>query len=160
MVDAMLDLLPKASVHHIGMYKTKNSLMPVQYYNRLPRNTPCDVAFVCDVSIATASTMNAVISMLKKWGAKKIIVIAILGSDMGIRAVIENHPDVKVHVASIDKELAADGTCIPGIGDCSDRMFSTPIEDVIEPSGEPICLTETNKRQRSNSDIHVSNGTR
>ncbi len=64
MNDSMLELLPNAGVHHIGMYK-KGSL-PVQYYNRLPRKCETDVAFVLDPIIATASTIMSVISILKK----------------------------------------------------------------------------------------------
>lgn len=64
MTDSMLELLPNAGIHHIGMYK-KGS-MPVQYYNRLPRKCESDVAFVLDPIIATASTIMSVISILKK----------------------------------------------------------------------------------------------
>ena len=46
MTDGMLDLLPKAAVHHIGMYRSKCSLLPVQYYNRLPRDGSCDVGMI------------------------------------------------------------------------------------------------------------------
>ena len=30
MVEPMLDLLPNADVHHIGMYRSRNSLLPIQ----------------------------------------------------------------------------------------------------------------------------------
>ena len=43
MVDPMLDLIPEADVHHIGMYRSKGSLLPVQYYNKLPRDKSADV---------------------------------------------------------------------------------------------------------------------
>ncbi len=64
MTDPMLELLPNAGVHHIGMYK-KGS-MPVQYYNRLPRKCESDVAYVLDPIIATANTIMSVVSILKK----------------------------------------------------------------------------------------------
>lgn len=64
MTDPMLELLPNAGVHHIGMYK--KGLLPVQYYNRLPRKCESDVAYVLDPIIATASTILSVISILKK----------------------------------------------------------------------------------------------
>ena len=53
MVDPMLDLLPEATVHHIGMYRSKASLLPVQYYNRLPKEHSCDLAIVLEPMIAT-----------------------------------------------------------------------------------------------------------
>ena len=64
MIDSMLELLPDAGVHHIGMYR--KGTMPVQYYNRLPRKCESDVAYILDPIIATASTIMSVISILKK----------------------------------------------------------------------------------------------
>lgn len=68
LVDAMLELLPNASIHHIGMYKSHGSAdhVPIQYYNRLPRKCEADVAFVLDPVIGTASTIMSVIGILKK----------------------------------------------------------------------------------------------
>ena len=68
LVDAMLELLPNASIHHIGMYKSHSRAdhVPIQYYNRLPRNCDADVAYVLDPVIGTASTVLSVIGILKK----------------------------------------------------------------------------------------------
>ena len=67
MVDSMLELLPNAQTHHIGMYRTKGEEpTSVLYYNRLPRNCQADVAYVMDVLIATSSTIMSVIGLLKK----------------------------------------------------------------------------------------------
>lgn len=66
MVDSMLELLPKAQVHHIGMYKTMGDSRPVQYYNRLPKVCISDVAYVLDAIIATSSTVLSVVGILKK----------------------------------------------------------------------------------------------
>jgi uracil phosphoribosyltransferase len=54
MCDAMLELLPNAAVYHIGMYRLPGTKMPVQYYNRLPKDKPCDVAYVLDPLIASS----------------------------------------------------------------------------------------------------------
>ena len=37
MVDAMLELLPNSDVFHIGMFRNEASLLPVQYFNKLPK---------------------------------------------------------------------------------------------------------------------------
>ena len=65
MVDSMLELVGDARVHHIGMYRSK-SLMPVQYYNRLPKKCEVDVAYVLDPLIATSATIISVAGILKK----------------------------------------------------------------------------------------------
>lgn len=65
MVDSMLELLPNAAIHHIGMYKVKGQ-NPVLYYNRLPKKCEADVAFILDPTIATSSTILSVVNLLKK----------------------------------------------------------------------------------------------
>jgi uracil phosphoribosyltransferase len=76
------------------MYRSKTALLPIQYYSRLPRNQACDVAFILDPCIATSTTVSATVGMLKRWGAKKIVIIAAIGSKEGVSTLLENHPDV------------------------------------------------------------------
>jgi uracil phosphoribosyltransferase len=66
MVDSMMELIPTAEVHHIGMYKSSIQDHPVLYYNRLPRNCQADVAYILDPCIATASTIKSVVTIMKK----------------------------------------------------------------------------------------------
>ena len=175
MTDGMLDLIPKASIHHIGMYRAKESLMPgrrkkliyifscflssyrrihmpcdfnliywtsffvsimiVQYYNKLPRGQVCDIAYILDPCIATSGTITATISIVKKWGAKKIVIIAAIGAQKGVDEVLSKHPDVDIHIAAIDSVLSSEGMIIPGLGDAGDRQFCTPdYEDTSELS--------------------------
>ena len=65
MCDSMLELLPKSSVYHIGMYRIPGHA-PVQYFNRLPKDCQSDIAYLLDPVIASASTVMAVIAILKK----------------------------------------------------------------------------------------------
>lgn len=53
MTEALLELLPDSPVYHVGMYRNPSSLIPVQYYNRLPKGKPSDVAMVLDPIIAS-----------------------------------------------------------------------------------------------------------
>ena len=53
MVDPMLDLLPFAEIYHLGMYRQRQSLVPVVYYDNLPRDTVCDVAIIVEPMVAT-----------------------------------------------------------------------------------------------------------
>jgi uracil phosphoribosyltransferase len=66
MVDSMLELLPNAAIHHIGMYKSPEHKHPVQYFNRLPRKCEADVAYILDPVISTSSTIDSLVSILKK----------------------------------------------------------------------------------------------
>ncbi|KAL7481157.1 hypothetical protein ACHAW6_006841 [Cyclotella cf. meneghiniana] len=138
MVDSMLELVGDARVHHIGMYRSK-SLMPVQYYNRLPKKCEVDVAYVLDPLIATSATVISVAGILKKWGVSRIHVISVIASEKGLSELLKSHPDIHVTLGHIDDELNADGDVMPGLGDSGDRLFGTgPLledeEELVHPS--------------------------
>ena len=128
MSESMMELLPRAAVHHIGMYRATGCDMPVQYYNRLPADHDTDVAIICDPCIASSNTLTSVCSIVKRWGAKKIIVVAALASKAGLEKLQGSHPDVEIIVAQVDDKLSEAGMILPGIGDAGDRLFDTPLD--------------------------------
>lgn len=129
MSESMLELMPKAAVHHIGMYRSKSHGIPIQYYNRLPRDQSCDVAYVVDPCIASSNTVSAVVSILKKWGAKRVVIISAVAAQAGLDKLMEKHPDIGVYVGAVDANISDSGMILPGIGDAGDRSFGTPAED-------------------------------
>lgn len=144
LVDAMLELLPNAGIHHIGMYHSPIHV-PVQYYNRLPKQCEYDVAYVLDAVIATASTVMSLIGILKKWGVPKIHIIAVIASREGLAKITETHPDVSVTVGTVDDVLDEEGRVIPGLGDSGDRQYKTPLIENDE------ALLHPSKRKRSDA---------
>lgn len=112
-----------------GLYRAKESLLPVLYYEKLPKGEACDVAYVCDPCIATSNTIHAVVTILKRWGAKKIVVIAAIGARSGVDRLLQLHPDIDIHIAAIDETLTATGMIEPGFGDAGDRQFGTPVDE-------------------------------
>ncbi len=135
MSDAVLDLMPRAAVHHIGLYRAKDSLLPVLYYERLPKGEACDVAYICDPCIATSNTIHAVVSIVKRWGAKKIVIISAIGAKAGVTKLLELHPDVELYIGAVDDILSTSGMILPGIGDAGDRQFGTPVDYEELPAG-------------------------
>lgn len=127
MVDSMLELTPDAAVHHVGMYRRE--MMPVQYYNRLPKKCEVNVVYVLDPIIATSNTIMSVIGILKKWGAPQIHIISTIASQEGVNTISKVHPDVQITIGTMDTELTKEGVLLPGIGDAGDRLFGTPILD-------------------------------
>lgn len=125
MVDPMLELLPTAQVHHIGIYREAKTLCCVLYYNRLPAKCDSDVAIVLEPLIATGNTLDATLVILKQWGVKHIKVMSVVATHVGLAKLQEAHPDVEVHVGTIDSELNAKGYIIPGVGDVGDRLWGT-----------------------------------
>ena len=125
MVEGIWELMPHAEVWHIGLYRDEQTLKPVQYYNKLPVAPTVTVCLILDPMLATGGSAVATTDILKNWGVKKIKFVGILGAPEGIQVMQENHPDVPIYLAGIDKHLNERGYIVPGLGDAGDRQFGT-----------------------------------
>lgn len=125
MVDGFLNLVPNAKVGHIGLYRDPESLEPVEYYCKLPKDVDERTLYLVDPMLATGGSLIAAISILKKAGCKNIKAINLIAVPEGIGKVQEAHPDVDIYVASIDDYLNDHAYIIPGLGDAGDRLFGT-----------------------------------
>ncbi len=65
------------------------------------------------------------LNALKKRGCKNIRFMAIIGAPEGVERVAAAHPDVKIFVAALDRQLNENGYILPGLGDAGDRLFGT-----------------------------------
>lgn len=125
MVPASLDALPGSVVRHLGLFRDEQTHQPVSYYNKLPKRCEEDLVIVLDPMLATGGSATAAFETLKAWGAPRIVFIGIVAAPEGVRAALEQHPDVIIHVARFDRQLNADAYIVPGLGDAGDRMFGT-----------------------------------
>ncbi len=125
MVEGVWELLPNAEVWHIGLYRDEETLQPVEYYNKLPTEPTVSVCLVLDPMLATGGSATATVDILKRWGVKKIKFVAILAAPEGIATLQAAHPDVPIHVGTIDSHLNEIGYIVPGLGDAGDRQFGT-----------------------------------
>ena len=125
MVDGMLALVPSARVGHIGLYRDPDTLMPVEYYCKLPADIEEREVFVVDPMLATGGSAIDAITQIKKRGPKHIKFLGIIAAPEGLDALSKAHPDVDIFVASLDEKLNDHGYIIPGLGDAGDRIFGT-----------------------------------
>ena len=125
MVDGMLTLIPAAKVGHIGLYRDPETLMPVEYYCKLPADCNEREVFVVDPMLATGGSAVAAIQLLKDKGCKNIHFLCILAAPEGVAAMQEAHPDVDIYIGALDERLNDHGYIIPGLGDAGDRIFGT-----------------------------------
>ncbi|TRM67971.1 uracil phosphoribosyltransferase-domain-containing protein [Schizophyllum amplum] len=127
MSDALLSIFPDAPVYHLGLFREKVTLQPVEYYSKLPSQPNVDLVYLLDPLIATGGTANAALSMLLDWGVpiKNIKLLCVLASKQGLESVKAHHPELEVWVAGIDETLTQNGIISPGLGDTGDRLFST-----------------------------------
>jgi len=130
MTDAMLMLFPAAHVYHLGIFREKVTLQPVEYYSKLPPTPPADIVFVLDPLVATGGTACAAVGMIVDWGIPptNIKLLCVLGSEEGLRHVQTEFPTLEIWVAGVDKTLTPQGLISPGLGDTGDRLFKTVVD--------------------------------
>ena len=125
MVSGIQSLFPSARVGHIGMYRDEETLEPKEYYCKLPDGIEDKFVLLVDPMLATGGSACDAIDLLKKRGCKNIRFMAIIGAPEGVSKVAEAHPDVKVYVSTLDRQLNENGYILPGLGDAGDRLFGT-----------------------------------
>jgi len=125
MVEGVWELMPSAEVWHIGLYRDERTLKPVAYYNRLPVAPTVSVCLILDPMLATGGSAVATVDILKNWGVEKIKFVGLIAAPEGIQRLHNAHPDVPIHIATIDERLNENGFIVPGLGDAGDRQFGT-----------------------------------
>lgn len=125
MVNGIMNLIPTVQVAHIGMYRDKETLQPVPYFEKYPPKFAEAEVIIVDPMLATGGSSIAAIDMAKKQGAKSIRLVCLVGAPEGVKAVEKAHPDVDIYLAALDDHLNEHGYIVPGLGDAGDRIFGT-----------------------------------
>lgn len=125
MLDGLINVMPNAKIGHIGLYRNEETLKPVKYYYKMPKDIDKREVIVLDPMLATGGSGIDAISMLKESGATKIKFLCIIAAPEGIKKLEEAHPDVQIYCAAIDDHLNENGYIVPGLGDAGDRIFGT-----------------------------------
>jgi len=118
-------MMPDAKVGHIGLYRNEETLQPVEYFGKYPKNLAEATVIVVDPMLATGGSADAAIQMLKSHGATDIRLVCLVGVMEGVRVVEKNHPEVDIYLAALDEKLNEIGYIVPGLGDAGDRIFGT-----------------------------------
>ncbi len=125
MVEGVMRLIPTMRVGHIGLERSHDTLEPSDYYFKIPPNPEDRHFIVTDPMLATGGSASAAIQFLKRAGAETIRMMCIVAAPEGVRRLAEDHPDVPVFAAVLDRELNENGYIVPGLGDAGDRLFGT-----------------------------------
>lgn len=125
MVEGALMLVPSARIGHIGLYRDEETLQPVEYYCKLPKDIEERDVFVVDPMLATGGSAIDAISQIKKRNPRSIKFLCIIAAPEGLEALKEAHPDVDIFAAGMDEYLNENGYIVPGLGDAGDRIFGT-----------------------------------
>ncbi len=128
--DEAVDILPQATIRHIGMYRDEKTLKPVWYYNKVPMpvdNPENYYVYITDPMLATGNSLTEAIKLYVDKGIPEanICCVCMISAPEGINKVFENYPDITLIVAAVDSHLNEHGYIVPGMGDAGDRIFNT-----------------------------------
>ena len=123
-LDAVMDLIPEANVGHIGLTRNEETLEPIKYYCKIPKDKDAEIILI-DPMLATGGSAVAALSMLKADGYKHFRFMCLVAAPDGVKLVNKVHPDVPIYTAALDDHLNEHGYIVPGLGDAGDRVFGT-----------------------------------
>jgi len=125
MVDGVVRLVPGARVGHIGLYRDHDTLEPVSYFLKIPPQPEARDFIILDPMLATGGSASAAVTAIKEQGAERIRFMCLVAAPEGVKRMLDDHPDVPIHTAALDRELDEKGYIRPGLGDAGDRLFGT-----------------------------------
>lgn len=125
MLEGITTIVPNAKIGHIGMYRNEETLKPVKYFFKVPKDIKEREVLILDPMLATGGSGCDAIQMIKEEGVKKIKFLCIIAAPEGIKKMQEEHPDVEIYCAQVDEKLNENGYIVPGLGDAGDRIFGT-----------------------------------
>jgi uracil phosphoribosyltransferase len=125
MVEGVVRLMPSVRVGHIGLFREHDTLQPVDYYFKIPAEPEARDFIVLDPMLATGGSASAAVASLKRAGASRVRFVCLVAAPEGVQRMADDHPDVHVYTAALDRELNEQGYILPGLGDAGDRLFGT-----------------------------------
>jgi len=125
MCDGILNLIPHARVGHLGLYRDKDTLKPVEYYKKFPNDISNTEIIVIDPMLATGGSAVAALDFVKNHGGKFITFVCLVASPEGVGLLEKHHGDVPIYTAALDRELNDHKYILPGLGDAGDRIYGT-----------------------------------
>ena len=125
MVGGLLKLMPAAKVGHIGMYRDEVTFEPHEYFCKLPASIDQRKIFVVDPMLATGGSAISALDFIKQRGGTDITFLCVIAAPEGLEKLAKAHPDVKIYVGNLDRQLNENAYICPGLGDAGDRIFGT-----------------------------------
>lgn len=115
-------VFPNAEVGFISMSRDEQTLKPKVEYIAIP-DLQGRTVILADTMLATGGSLLTGIQIIESYGPKRIIVVAAIAAEPGLKRVAEYDPAIKVYAAAIDPTLNENGFIVPGLGDAGDRAY-------------------------------------
>ncbi len=124
LLDAVIDLIPQIKVGFAGVQRDEETAQPMEYYFKLPDLSDTHV-LILEPMLATGGSLSWACGKAKDSGARDITALCVVAAPEGVKRMYEEHPDVRIVAASLDRGLNEAFYIQPGLGDMGDRLFGT-----------------------------------
>jgi uracil phosphoribosyltransferase len=124
-LDGFLDLIPQASVAHIGLARNEQTLEPEPYYLKHPPVLEDDEVIILDPMLATGGSAIEAVRSLTGAGARHVRFVCLVAAPEGVASLEQAYPKLPIYTACLDRALNDRGYILPGLGDAGDRLFGT-----------------------------------
>ena len=125
MLDGVLSLVSGARVGFVGLYRDEETLLPVEYYLKLPADLAERDAIVLDPMLATGNSAARAVAATKEAGARSVTLVCLVAAPEGIAHLQGSTPTSASTCAAVDRALNEHGFIVPGLGDAGDRLYGT-----------------------------------
>ena len=128
LLDGAQDLLPLASVYHLGLSRDEETLQASCYLNKLPdKFDPETRVVILEPMMATGGSIMFAMQELTSRGANPefMRIVSVVVAPPALQQLSQSYPQLQVFTAIIDEGLNDAGYIVPGLGDAGDRAFGT-----------------------------------
>ena len=126
MLDAVVDLIPGVKVGFAGLQRDEETALPMEYYFKLP-DLSGSVVLILEPMLATGGSLSWAVAKAKRSGARDITALCVVAAPEGVRRMYQDHPDVRIVAAALDRELNSHYYIQPGLG----RHGRPPVRDAL-----------------------------
>jgi uracil phosphoribosyltransferase len=125
MLDAFLELVPRAEVGYFGLERNEETAVARRYYEKVPKNLGDAVVFLLDPMLATGGSAAMAVDGLRDLGAREVRLLSIVAAPEGVAHLEAHSPETSIFTAALDRGLDGHKYIVPGLGDFGDRLFGT-----------------------------------
>ncbi len=124
LLEGIIGQLPRLKVGYLGVFRDEETAQPQEYYTKLPNLDNAHV-LVLEPMLATGGSLSWAVGKVKEMGGSDIMALTVCVAPVGVELMLEEHPDVRIITAALDRGLDHRFYIRPGIGDMGDRLFGT-----------------------------------
>lgn len=128
LLDGVQNILPIASIYHLGLVRDESTLEASCYLNKLPDRFVAETrVLILDPMLATGGSIMMAMAEISKRGVapENIRIVSIVAAPPALQKLSEIYPQLQIYTAIIDKGINDKGYIVPGLGDAGDRAFGT-----------------------------------